>query len=84
MTRDNSVLVPWKPIPAVDPQFRYHAPHVSWADPSVEAAAEALHRLRTDKDLYDRLSNAALTTAREAFAAERYRSAVESALPPPQ
>lgn len=84
MNDRNSVLVSWAPAPAIDPQFRYHAPDVTWADPSVEDAAQGLVKLKTDEQFYRRIAEAAYSDSRERLSLEAYHKAVAPALPQPK
>ncbi len=81
MNPHNSVPVPWEPVPCLDPQFTYHAPHLYWAEPSVDAAAEALQNLRTDSHYYRTIAQAALANSRAAFGLERYKEIIAPRLP---
>ena len=51
-----ALVIPSQPIAVDDPQGIYRGQ--TWADPDVEAAAQALRRLRADRDLAARLSQA--------------------------
>lgn len=51
-----ALMIPSQPIAVDDPQGIYRGQ--SWADPDVDAAAAALRRLRADRDLAARLSEA--------------------------
>ena len=51
-----ALIIPSQPIAVDDPQGIYRGQ--TWADPDVEAAAQALRRLRADRDLAARLSQA--------------------------
>jgi glycosyltransferase involved in cell wall biosynthesis len=81
MTADNSLLIGWKPVPALDPQSTYQCPDQCWADADVGEAAAALRRLadaptwrlelgaRAAADIRRRLSPAAFArTVRDALA----------------
>lgn len=57
MDEGSALLVPFQPIPVVDPQGVYGAGQ-SWADPDIAAAARALIRLRDDPALRRRLGEA--------------------------
>ncbi|HEX3886244.1 MAG TPA: glycosyltransferase family 4 protein [Phenylobacterium sp.] len=56
MDETSGLLVPFQPIPVADPQGVYHGQ--SWAEPDIEAAAQALIRLRDDPALRRRLAEA--------------------------
>jgi glycosyltransferase involved in cell wall biosynthesis len=57
MDADCAMLVPFRPVPVEDPQAIYSGQ--TWADPDLEAAAQALVRLRADSGLRARLAEAA-------------------------
>lgn len=61
--------VPWRLVPAEDPQRTYHHPGMTWADPDLDAAAVALRRLRDEPGLAARLG-----AAGAAFAAARWNA----------
>ncbi|WP_146216986.1 glycosyltransferase [Falsiroseomonas bella] len=59
LTEAVGVPVPWRLVPAEDPQRTYHHPGLRWAEADVEAAAAALRSLRDDPDRRARLGAAA-------------------------
>jgi glycosyltransferase involved in cell wall biosynthesis len=59
MTAENSALVDYSLVPAVDPQGTYHHPDQLWAEPDVAHAADWLRRLAADRDLGRRLGERA-------------------------
>jgi glycosyltransferase involved in cell wall biosynthesis len=56
LDESNAILVPWREVPVEDPQRIYKG--LTWAEPDVGAAAEALTRLRADPALRKRLGEA--------------------------
>lgn len=58
-----AVRVPARLVPAVDPRGVFSAPGAMWAEPDVEAAAEALRRLAGDAGLRAGLGAAARAAA---------------------
>lgn len=77
MDESNSRLVPFREIPVEDPQGIYKGQ--TWADPDLDAAAQALQRLRADEALRRSLSSA----GRAAIAAKLSPQAWFAALPDP-
>jgi len=59
MTDQNSIALPYRLIPAIDPQDTYTLPGASWADVDIDAASAALIRLAEDPDHRRRLAGAA-------------------------
>lgn len=80
LTPETGLPVPFRLIPAEDPQDTYHFPDMSWADADVDAAAEALRRLRADPARAAQLGQSAAAYARQAWSAESYASLVRSHL----
>jgi glycosyltransferase involved in cell wall biosynthesis len=77
MDADNAVLVPYRTVPVEDPQGIYR--QQSWAEPDLDAAAEALARLRGDAALRRRLGEAGRRTVAERLSPEAwFRSLPES------
>jgi glycosyltransferase involved in cell wall biosynthesis len=62
MSAENSCLVPYKLVPVSDASAIYR--HSTWADPDIEAAAQALRRLAHEQSSYARLATAAHSRAR--------------------
>jgi glycosyltransferase involved in cell wall biosynthesis len=56
MDESCAAMIPFTPTPVVDPQGVYRGQN--WAEPNVDAAAQALVRLRGDPDLRRRLGDA--------------------------
>jgi glycosyltransferase involved in cell wall biosynthesis len=63
MDDENSLLVPYRLLPVADPQGIYKGQ--AWAEPDLDAAAEALKRLRADAELRARLAEAGRRTVIE-------------------
>lgn len=59
MSAENSILLPYQLIPAVDPQDTYTLAGAHWADADVAAASDALRRLREDPTLRRRFGEKA-------------------------
>jgi glycosyltransferase involved in cell wall biosynthesis len=59
MSAENSILLPFQLIPAIDPQDTYTLAGAHWADADAAAASDALRRLRADPDLRRRLGEKA-------------------------
>lgn len=74
------IPVPYRLVPAQDPQRTYHFPQARWADPDVPAAAAALVALRADPKRRERLGAAAAAFAAENWSVERYARIVREAL----
>ena len=63
MAEGDSVLVPYRLVPADDPRAVFEAPGAVWADPDLDAAAAALVRLADDAGARARLGAAAREAA---------------------
>jgi glycosyltransferase involved in cell wall biosynthesis len=63
LTEAIGVPVPSHLVPAEDPQRTYPHPQMRWAEPDLDAAAQALRRLRDDAVLRGRLGAAAAAFA---------------------
>jgi len=74
------IPVPYRLIPAEDPQGTYHYPDAVWADADIDAAAAALCRLRQDPALRNRLGAQAAQFATRTWSAEAYASSVRQHL----
>ncbi len=59
LTAQNSCPVPYRLVPAADPQGNYHYPDQRWAEPDIDEAARCLRMLRDDPELRKRLGNRA-------------------------
>lgn len=73
------VAVPWRLVPAEDPQRTYHHPDLRWAEPDLDAAAAALVALRDDPGRRARLGAAAAAHAAAHWSAEAYRAHLREA-----
>lgn len=73
MHEGNSLLVPARLVPAVDPQHHYHFPEMQWAEADEAAAASALRHLYEDPALRAHLGRAGRETVRAALSLERLR-----------
>ncbi len=80
VTAETGLPIPHRLIPAIDPQGSYHFPDQRWADPDVDAAAEALCRLRADPALASALAGRAKTKAADMFSAAHYIERIKAAL----
>lgn len=72
LTGEVGVPVPWRMVPATDPQRTYHHPTLGWAEPDLDAAALALRALRGDPDRRARLGAAATAWAEAQWSAGAY------------
>jgi glycosyltransferase involved in cell wall biosynthesis len=70
MDETNALLVPFRSIPVDDPQRIYRGQ--AWAEPDVDAAAEALRRLRDDAALPRRLAAAGRRAVAERLSPEAW------------
>ncbi len=66
MKGPNAFAVPYRLVPAFDPQGTYAFPDMAWAEPDLDAAAEILRRVAQDP--------AASTAAPHSFPAPDYRA----------
>ncbi len=80
LTEQTGVPVPCRLIAARDPQGTYDMPSMMWADPDVDAAANALRQLRDDPTLRERLGREAARTAAEHFGVAAYLRSINQAL----
>jgi glycosyltransferase involved in cell wall biosynthesis len=76
MTAENSALVDYTLVPAVDPQGTYDFPGQRWAEPAVGDAAGWLRRLADDRELGRRLGAAAAATVATRLGPAAYRARV--------
>jgi glycosyltransferase involved in cell wall biosynthesis len=74
LTESVGIPIPWKFVPAEDPQRTYHYPGMRWAEPNEDAAAAALRMLRSSPELCDRLG-----AAGAAYAATHWSSVAYAA-----
>lgn len=80
VSADCGMPIPYRLIPANDPQGCTHDPSQDWADADVDAAAAALTRLRTDRDFAQRLADRARLVAEQRFSADNYVRLIRAAL----
>lgn len=80
VTAETGMPVPYRLVPAVDPQGSYHFPEQLWADPDVEAAAQALLSLRNEPEHAAALATRAKAMASDMFSPARYVQAITQAL----
>jgi glycosyltransferase involved in cell wall biosynthesis len=80
LTGETGFPVPYRLVPAIDPQHTYHFPGMSWAEADVDAATDALRRLRTDSGWAVRLGQSAAAFAHQEWSMERYAKLVCSHL----
>ena len=80
VSADCGMPIPYRLIPANDPQGCSHDPSQNWADADVDAAAAALTRLRTDRDFAQRLADRARLVAEQRFSADNYVRLIREAL----
>jgi glycosyltransferase involved in cell wall biosynthesis len=72
LTDDTGMPVPYRLVPAQDPQGTYQHPDLCWADADIEAAAAALRRLRADAGLRIRMGEAAAAFGAKAWSGAAY------------
>ena len=80
VSADCGMPIPYRLIPANDPQGCSHDPSQNWADADVDAAAAALTRLRADPEFAKRLADRARLVAEQRFSADRYVTLIREAL----
>lgn len=71
---ETGIPVPWRLLPAQDPQRTYDHPDQLWAEPDLDAAAAALRHLRDDPAEAARLGAAAAAFAEREWTAGAYRT----------
>lgn len=72
LTGDTGIPVPYRLVPAQDPQGTYQHPDLRWADADIDAAAAALRRLRADPALRRTLGEAAAAFGVKAWSGAAY------------
>lgn len=83
LTRAVGIPIPWRMVPADDPQRTYHYPSVNWAEPSQEAAADALRLLRSSPELCAQLGAAGTAYAAAHWSPAAYATRLtELGVPP--
>jgi glycosyltransferase involved in cell wall biosynthesis len=80
VSADCGMPIPYRLIPANDPQGCSHDPSQDWADADVDAAAAALTRLRTDREFAQRQADRARLVAEQRFSADNYDRLIREAL----
>jgi len=80
LNHKTGIPIPYKMIPAEDPQGTYQQRAMDWADADVNAAAKALRGLRDDPQLRVRLGQSAAIWAERAWSSEMYSLSVREAL----
>lgn len=76
LNADRGIPIPYNLIPAKDPQGTYHYPSMRWANANTQAAAQALKKLRDDKEYAKRIGQAAAYFGKQAWSAESYTKTV--------
>lgn len=72
----NGFPIPYRLVPAEDPQGTYHHPSMMWADADVNAAATALRHLHREPGLAQHLGEAGAAYAARAWSAKAYAATV--------
>ena len=80
LSGENGLPIPYRLVPAEDPQGTYHHPDMMWADVDVDAAAEALRRLRREPALSRVLGEAGAAYAARVWNARGYAESVRQHL----
>jgi glycosyltransferase involved in cell wall biosynthesis len=80
LNRRTGVPIPFRMVPAEDPQRTYHYPGMMWADADTAAAAAALRFLRSDPEQRAQIGRAAAEHARRAWSTETYGAATRNYL----
>lgn len=76
LNTDNGIPIPYRLVPAEDAQGTYQHPGMMWAEADIEAAAEALRRLRREPQLARRLGKAGAAYAVRVWSAHSYAETV--------
>jgi len=82
ITPETGMPIPYRMIPAIDPQGCSHDPTQNWADADIDAAAAALIRLRQDPEAAQAMALRARAKAQELFSLDRYVGLIREALQP--
>jgi glycosyltransferase involved in cell wall biosynthesis len=82
VTGDTGLPIPYKLVAAIDPQGCSHDPSQAWADADVDAAAEALVKLRQDPDAAGAMAVRARLKAEQLFSIDHYVGLIRDALQP--
>ena len=80
LNAENGVPIPFRLVPARDPQGEYDMPACMWAEPEIDAAIDAFRRLAEDESFCRRLGERARSDALTHFDPVRYARAAASAL----
>ena len=80
VTRETGIPIPYNMVAAIDPQGGNHDPSQSWADADVDAAAEALIKLREDPAAARTITECARQRAEKMFSVDNYAGLIKSAL----
>jgi glycosyltransferase involved in cell wall biosynthesis len=83
MTPDDSCLVAYNLIPAIDPQGTYNMPHVKWAEADTDEAAHWLKRLRNENEFRLTLGKRGKEAATAKLSLTAYKRTIESSLAAP-
>lgn len=78
----NAILVPYRLVkpPAGMIDHAYYVDVREWAEPDIEQAASALHRLRNDAELRNQLGERARRSIREQFSTAAFRQSIDAFL----
>lgn len=76
LTASTGWPIPYQLVTAQDPQGTYDHNDMMWADPNIEAAAQAMRSLRSDPSKARRLGQAAREYANLAWGGQRYTDLV--------
>lgn len=82
LSTETGLPVPYRLVPAQDPQATYHHPDMNWAEADTAAAAAALVRLRHEPELGRQLGKAGAAFARSHWTASAYALRVRHLLWP--
>lgn len=80
LNTDNGIPIPYRLVPAEDAQGTYQHPGMMWAEADIEAAAEALRRLRREPQLARRLGEAGAAYAARVWSAHSYAETIRRQL----
>jgi glycosyltransferase involved in cell wall biosynthesis len=74
------IAIPYRLVPAVDPQRSYERPGMVWAEANIDAAAEALRRLSDNPAFAQEIGHAAREFALKTWSASAYSEAARAHL----
>lgn len=80
LTASTGWPIPYQLVTAQDPQGTYDHNDMMWADPNIEAAAQAMRSLRSDPSKARRLGQAAREYANLTWGGQRYTDLVKRSL----